>query len=73
LITVRVHTRSSQPRIERKGDVFEVWVAAPPTEGRANKSVIEAVAQELGVSVSRVSVRSGARSRTKLIEIAERA
>ena len=72
LLTVRVHPRASRARVERKGDVLEVWVSAPPAEGRANQAVVEAVARELGVAVSRVSVRSGARSRTKVIEVAER-
>jgi uncharacterized protein YggU (UPF0235/DUF167 family) len=55
--------------VERKGDVLEVWVSAPAAEGRANRAVLEAVARALKVPVGRVSVRAGARSRTKLIEI----
>jgi uncharacterized protein YggU (UPF0235/DUF167 family) len=49
--------------------VLEVWVSAPAAEGRANRAVLEAVARALKVPVGRVSVRAGARSRTKLIEI----
>ncbi len=49
--------------------MLEVWVNAPPVEGAANQAVLEAVAKELGVRVSAVSLRSGGRSRTKVVEV----
>lgn len=69
LVTVRVHPRASRPRAEWNGDVLEVWVSAPPAEGAANRAVLEAVAKQLGVPVSAVTLRSGARGRTKLVEV----
>ena len=69
LITVRVHPRASRPRAEWNGDVLEVWVSAPPAEGAANRAVLEAVAKVVGVPVSAVTLRSGARGRTKLVEV----
>jgi uncharacterized protein (TIGR00251 family) len=71
LVTVRVHPHASRARVERKGDVIEVWVTAPPVEGAANSAVMRAVARELGVRVSALTLRSGSRSRTKTIEIRE--
>jgi uncharacterized protein YggU (UPF0235/DUF167 family) len=44
-------------------------VTAAPVEGAANVAVIKAVARELGVRPSAVSLRSGARGRTKIVEI----
>ncbi|MGA8921781.1 MAG: DUF167 domain-containing protein [Candidatus Dormiibacterota bacterium] len=69
LITVRVHPRASRARTEWKGEVLEVWVNAPPVEGAANQSVLEAVAKEMGVRLPAVSLRSGAHSRTKVVEV----
>ena len=69
LISVRVHPRASRARTEWKGDVLEVWVNPPPVEGAANEAVLEAVAKEMGVRPSAVSLRSGARSRTKVFEV----
>jgi uncharacterized protein YggU (UPF0235/DUF167 family) len=69
LITVRVHPRASRPKSAWKGDVLEVWVSAPPVEGAANKAVLEAVARELGLPASAVSLHSGARARTSLVEV----
>jgi uncharacterized protein len=69
LITVRVHPRASRTKVAWKDGVLELWVHAPPSEGRANKAVVELVAKELGVPVAHVSLRSGERSRTKVIEV----
>lgn len=71
VITVRVHPRSSRARVAWTGDVLEVWVTAAPVEGAANKAVIQAVARELGVPASAVSLRLGGRGRTKLIEVTQ--
>ncbi len=71
LVTVRVHPRASRPKTEWRGKVLEVWVSAPPVEGAANQAVLEAVAKEVGVRPSAVSLRSGARSRTKVFEVRE--
>jgi hypothetical protein len=70
LITVRVHPRASRARAEWKDGALELWITAPPVEGRANKAVLDAVARELRVPPSAVTLRSGARSRIKVVEIA---
>jgi uncharacterized protein len=69
VITVRVHARASRARTAWKEGVLEVWVTAPPVEGAANHAVLRAVADELGVSLSAVRLLSGARSRTKVVEV----
>jgi hypothetical protein len=69
LITVRVHPRASRARTEWRAGVLEVWVNAPPVEGAANQAVLEAVAKAMGVRPSAVTLRSGARSRTKVVEL----
>ena len=66
---MRVHPRASRAKAAWAGDVLEVWVSAPPVEGAANQAVIEAVAKEMGVRASAVTLRSGARSRTKVFEV----
>lgn len=69
LITVRVHPRASRAKAAWSGEVLEVWVTAPPVEGAANAAVLRAVADELRVPLSAVSLRAGARSRTKVVEV----
>ena len=48
---------------------LEVTVAAQAIEGKANKAILEAVAQGLGVRVSAVTLGSGATGRLKRILI----
>lgn len=48
---------------------LKVRVQAPPEKGRANKRVMELVANHYGVSVSSVILESGATSRDKRFTI----
>lgn len=70
LITVRVHPRASRARSEWRDGVLEVWVTAAPVDGAANEAVLAAVAREAGVRLGAVRLRSGARGRTKVVEVA---
>ncbi|TME58078.1 MAG: DUF167 domain-containing protein [Chloroflexi bacterium] len=69
VISVRVHPRASQVRSSWNNSVLEVWVSAPPVGGAANKAVVAAVAKHFNVAESRVRIRSGGRSRTKLVDV----
>jgi len=69
---VTVHTGASRPRVEERGGGLEVWVAARPVEGAANQAVLKAVADHLGLPPTAVSLLSGRRSRTKVLEVPER-
>ena len=70
VIAVRVKPRASSARIEgvRAGRLL-LAVTAPPLEGRANDAVRRLIAKALGVGTGRVSIRSGERSRDKLVRI----
>jgi uncharacterized protein YggU (UPF0235/DUF167 family) len=68
LITVRVRPRS-RPGIALAGTDLVVRVAAPPAEGRATEEARRVLADALGVAPSRVVLRHGERSRTKVFLI----
>ena len=69
VLTVRVQPRSSRPGIEVRDDEVVVRVAAPPADQRATDEARRRLADGLGVPVSAVRLRSGARSRRKLFEV----
>jgi uncharacterized protein (TIGR00251 family) len=46
-----------------------VRVTAPPVDGKANRALCKLVAKRLGIAASRVTLASGDRSRTKVLEI----
>lgn len=51
------------------GRVLRVKIRAAPVEGRANRELIKFLAGELGVPKSKLSIRSGAKSRVKTVQV----
>jgi uncharacterized protein (TIGR00251 family) len=49
------------------GDALKIRVAAPPTEGRANRELLEYLAELLGVAVARLSLVKGQSDRRKTV------
>ena len=52
------------------GDAIKLKIAAPAVEGRANEALMEFLAEKLGVPQRDVVLVGGAKSRDKLVEIA---
>ena len=48
---------------------FEVQTTSPPREGRANTSVVNALAQHLKIAKRRITMLTGAKSKQKVFEI----
>ena len=51
------------------GEFFEIFIREPAIEGKANLAVIELLSKKFDVSKSRVSLKTGAKSRFKIFEI----
>ena len=51
------------------GEALKIRVAGPAVDQRANGIWLDFIAQKLGVPGSRVRLRHGARSRSKLVEV----
>ncbi len=49
--------------------VWHIKIAAPPTEGKANKELIDFLSEVLDISKGRISIDKGATSHRKLIEL----
>jgi len=60
---------SKKPSVKKENDTYVVRVDAPPTKGRANKRLIEILAEYFGVKKSRIRIISGEKSREKIVEI----
>jgi uncharacterized protein len=56
--------------VGRHGAGWRARIAAPPERGRANRALVELLAETLGVPRERVSVVAGARTRRKVVEVA---
>lgn len=69
-VTVIAHPNSKNPRIET--DLLEcihVYVKEPPLEGRANRAIVEALADYYKVKKNMVFFLSGEKFKKKLFEI----
>ena len=65
---VKTNARKNSVEVREDGSIF-VCVNVPPVEGKANKKVIEVVAEYFHKPKSSVTIVSGKTSRKKLIEI----
>ena len=54
---------------DENGEFFEIFVRESAIEGKANLVVIKLLAEEFGVSKSRVSLKTGVKSRFKIFKI----
>jgi len=69
-ITVKVIPNAKQAEVlEESENNFRVKVDAPPKEGKANKRLIEVLAQYFDVAKSKIKIVKGEKSRQKIVEI----
>ncbi|MDP3710474.1 MAG: DUF167 domain-containing protein [bacterium] len=69
-ILVRVKPRAKTAGVEKlEGQNYIVSVKSPPIEGKANKEVIDVLADYFGVAKSKVSIIKGETGRIKMVEI----
>jgi len=72
IIQIKVKPNSRASRLEQNED--GTWVAqlkSPPVSGKANEELIELVAKHFKRAKADVSIKSGASSRNKLVQIRE--
>lgn len=51
------------------GDSLKIKLSAPPVEGKANKVLLKFLADRFQVPLRQVSIKQGAQSRHKVVEI----
>ena len=69
-ISVIAHPNAKKPRIEIDLlDTLHVYVNAPPLEGKANRALIEALAEHFQTKRSNILLISGEKSKNKLFEV----
>jgi len=70
IFTVHVQPRASRCEIcpPKEGEL-RLRLTSPPVDDAANKQCVELIAKALGVAKSRVSIKTGAKSRHKTVEV----
>ncbi|QWV92072.1 YggU family protein [Geomonas oryzisoli] len=70
LFTVHVQPRASRSEIcGPKDGELRVRLTSPPVDDAANKQCVELIAKSLGIAKSKVSIKSGAKSRHKVVRV----
>ena len=68
VLNVKAQPRSSKAGVDGLlGDAVKVRIRCAPVDGKANKELVETLADEFSVSKSRVEFRSGESSKSKRI------
>ena len=69
-IAVQIHPGAKRNEIVRfEEGIWHLKIAAPPTEGKANKELIEFLSELLDISKSRITIDKGATGHRKLISV----
>jgi uncharacterized protein (TIGR00251 family) len=69
-LPVRVHPGAKRNALGGAHDgALKISLTTPPTDGRANAALIEFLAERLGISRARITLLTGAASRTKTLRI----
>jgi uncharacterized protein (TIGR00251 family) len=55
--------------VGRLGEALKIRVAAPPEGGKANREILELLAERLGLPAAAVSLVSGGTSPAKVVEL----
>ncbi|MBJ6801830.1 DUF167 domain-containing protein [Geomonas propionica] len=70
IFTVHVQPRASRSEIcgPKEGEL-RVRLTSPPVDDAANKQCVELIAKSLGIAKSKVSIKSGSKSRHKVVRV----
>lgn len=69
IIEVRVIPNAKKNDVSVEDEKIKVYVKAPPVGGKANKAVIEVLADFFKVKKSDIKIMKGEKSRKKVIEV----
>jgi hypothetical protein len=69
VFNVRVCPRSSRNHVEQEGRNLKVHLTKPAAEGLANSQLIELLSKHFKIKKYQISIKSGDKSRNKLVEI----
>ncbi len=69
LLIYNVQVEFSKEFLEIKENQINIGIKSKPIKGEANKEIIKKLAKHFGVSTTLVQIKSGHKSREKIIEI----
>ena len=70
-IKIKVIPRAKKERIKEEDGIIKIYTSKPPVDGKANKSIVQMLADYLNVKKNAVTITQGLRSHNKIVEIDE--
>jgi len=69
-INIKARPNFKEEKVEKISDTdFIVYVKEPPVQGKANRAIVNALAEYFGIASTRIKIVSGWTSRQKVVEI----
>lgn len=65
----KVHVEFNRDNFVMNEDQISIGIKSKPVKGKANKEIIKKLALHFGVPTSQVIIRSGKKSRQKIVEV----
>lgn len=69
LINVRVQPNAKQNKVIEENGRLKVFLTVPPVDGKANKALIELLAEHFKTKRSQIKIIRGEKGRDKVIEV----
>ena len=66
---MRVVPRAKENKVIEEASRYKVYVTAPAEDGRANRAVLELLADHLGLRKSQIQLIRGEKNRDKFFEL----
>lgn len=64
------HPRSKKPRIsQREPGVFDVYIAEPAAEGKANEAIVKILAKHFRTPKTSIRITRGLKSKQKIVRL----
>jgi len=71
MLIYKVYVEFSKDFLEIKKNQINIGIKSKPIKGKANKEIIKKIAKHFNISTGLVQIKSGHKSREKIIEIPE--
>lgn len=68
-LNIRVITKAKQQKVVKEENGLKVYLNAPPVDGKANKALIELLAEYFKIKKNKIKIVKGLKSRDKIIEL----
>lgn len=70
-IKIKVIPNAKKNQVMEDSGKFKVYVNAPAVDNKANKALVEVLADHFGIRKSRIKIIRGDRAREKTVEISD--